>query len=178
MMVLLVGRDIAAEFGLDLGPTHPAVGGRAPSLTLETIDGRTLQFPEDFSGRLVLLEFWATWCGPCLGEIPHIKQVYDEYSARDLTIIGVSLDGDRESANRVAEFARQNQMPWSQVVADSKSLAAEFDVSSIPAAFLLDPDRGLVLAADRQLRGRLLSKTISKHLALVTEDSAEINSPE
>lgn len=164
MMLLLVGREMAAQFGINLYGTDAAVGKPAPRMVLETVSGQTLRYPEDFQGKLLLLDFWATWCGPCVGEIPHLKAAQHEFGQQGLTIVGVPLDGGVETAEMIQGFTRQRDMVWEQVIRDNQQLAAHFGVEGIPALFLLDPERMQIVAAGHELRGALLSKTLRKHL--------------
>jgi thiol-disulfide isomerase/thioredoxin len=174
LMLLLVGREMAAQFGINLYGTDAAVGKPAPRMVLETVSGQTLRFPEDFQGRLLLLDFWATWCGPCVGEIPHLKDAQRAFGQQGLTIVGVPLDGGVETTEMIQGFIQQRNMAWEQVIFDNQQLAAHFGVEGIPAAFLLDPRRMQIVAAGHELRGALLNQTLRKHLTNLASSTDEL----
>ena len=109
-------------------------------------------------GRWVLLDFWATWCGPCCREIPHLREAYAAYKAKGFEIYAVSLDNDEA---KWRSFTSANDMPWVHVQgidADKRSTAAAaYGITSIPANFLISPD-GVIVARNlpgRQLQSRL-----------------------
>ena len=130
---------------LDLGPItvqmvrNLKTGDPAPDFEIKTIDGGSLHLG-DFRGKYVLLDFWATWCGPCRAETPELKAVYAAYSKNPkFAMIGLSLDKTVEAPR---DYARKEGMPWPQGFlgdwADTK-LPARYGVEGIPAIFLLDP---------------------------------------
>ncbi len=88
-------------------------------------------------GKVVLLDFWATWCPPCVAEMPNVVKAYEEYHEKGFEIIGISLDQDER---RLKDYIKENKMPWPQHF-DGKGwdneLAKEYGVRSIPAVFLL-----------------------------------------
>ena len=111
------------------------------------------------------MDFWATWCRPCVGEIPHLKDVHDEFGDKGLEIVGISLDSvQRISRVRVERFVKQNSVTWDQVYKDAESIADRFRVRAIPAMFLIDGDTGAILASGDELRGSALQKTIAAKL--------------
>ncbi len=106
-------------------------------------------------GKYVLLDFWATWCGPCMGEMPHLKEAYAEYHAKGFEIYGVSLDSNRDSWLKFA-----TTLPWVNVLHLSDSQAGhDYSVSAIPSNFLIAPD-GTIVA--KNLRGSALMEKLSE----------------
>jgi thiol-disulfide isomerase/thioredoxin len=119
---------------------------------------------EDYKGKVVLIDFWATWCGPCVAELPNVIKAYQKYHDKGFEIIGVSLDRDNKGV--LDKFlADHPDMKWPQFY-DGKfwknELAVLYGVSSIPATFLIDK-AGKVYRVG--LRGKALDEAIEKLLA-------------
>jgi hypothetical protein len=106
----------------------------------------------------VLLDFWATWCGPCCREIPYLKEAYAAFSGRGFSIYAVSIDHD---AARWQRFLAENDLPWTNVLSPGcgkqSPAAAMYGIRFIPSNFLISPD-GVIVARNlpgRQLQSRL-----------------------
>jgi cytochrome c biogenesis protein CcmG/thiol:disulfide interchange protein DsbE len=116
----------------------------APAFTLIDSAGKRVSL-RDYRGRIVLLDFWATWCTGCKHEIPWFVEFQKEYEAKGLTVIGVSLDGDGWKV--LKPFLAQHPIPYSIVLGDD-AMAKRYGIESMPDTFLID-QRGRVAAAYR-----------------------------
>lgn len=148
-------------------PPDLSVGKPAPPFTHTTLDGHTVRFPTDYKGKIVLLYFWATWCGGCILQIPYLRHAYDTFHTQGLEVLEVSLDKENGAA-QLAAYTRANHMVWPQIY-DGKFLDAEvaqlYFVHATPFGFLVDGDTGKILARGDSLRGDKLAETISAALA-------------
>src|SRR5271169_1384093 len=115
-----------------LKPKPAASGNLAPDFTVTDVDGRKLSL-SDYKGKVVLLDFWATWCTPCRTEIPHFVEMQNKYGAQGFQVVGISMDDD---AKPVREFYKEHQMNYPVAVGDDK-LAEQFGgVMGLPINFL------------------------------------------
>ncbi|MCD6412848.1 MAG: TlpA family protein disulfide reductase [Elusimicrobia bacterium] len=106
----------------------------AADFTVSAIDGRTISL-SSLKGKVVIVNFWATWCGPCVYEIPGLVKVYDKYKDRGLEIIGLSVDRSRSS---VVKFASRKGINYPIAFADRDMLRAYGGIQAIPTTFFID----------------------------------------
>lgn len=111
--------------------------GRPIELQFTAVDGRSVDLAA-LKGKVVLLDFWATWCGPCVGEVPNVKKTYDQFHDKGFEIVGISLDKDKDTLTR---FTADHHMEWPQYFDGQywqNKYARQFGVESIPSMWLID----------------------------------------
>jgi thiol-disulfide isomerase/thioredoxin len=156
---------ILAKYGrqIEKGVKPATLVGKPLELEGQLVDGAPLDWGS-YRGKVVLVDFWATWCGPCRAELPNVKRALAEYQDRGFVVLGVSLDSDREA---LQQFLTDEQIPWANLFSEGDEggwkhpMAVKYGVQAIPATFLVDRD-GKVVAQD--LRGEDLHQHLAKLL--------------
>jgi peroxiredoxin len=131
-------RSHPTKRGLGGAPTSKGgLGGApAPGFSLQDLDGQPLDLA-NYRGKVVLLDFWATWCAPCRGEIPHFVEWQDKYRQQGLQVIGISMD---DGPKPVREFYREFKMNYPVAVGSEQVAESYGGVLGLPVMFLIDRD--------------------------------------
>jgi thiol-disulfide isomerase/thioredoxin len=141
-----------------------AVDTVCPDFNVKDLNGNPLSIA-GFKGKVVMLDFWATWCGPCMRELPNVVAVYEKYHDKGFEIIGISLDKE-EARDKLAAFTKEHNMPWRQYF-DGKywtnDLAVKYGIMAIPSTILLDGS-GKIIA--KNVGGAALEPAVKKALGI------------
>lgn len=136
-----------------------SLGSPAPFFEYPTPDGKMVG-PKDYKGKVLLIDFWASWCGPCIAEIPNVKKVYEMYKDKGLEVLSVSID--KGSAEWLLALDKI-KMPWKQVLATNagKEITSLYQFSGIPFIVLIDKEGRIV---QKNLRGASMENAIKELL--------------
>ena len=140
-----------------------AVGRTVPAFAVKEFEDPTkILTNETFKGKVYLLDFWATWCGPCVAEMENLHKAYEKFKSKNFEILSLSLD---RKADDVAKFRNDKwKMPWLHTfVTNDQQLTNAFEVVAIPRPILVDVN-GKIVALDADLRGEQLEATLAKYL--------------
>lgn len=152
--------ELAMEYRRKSSPTPVLVGKPMPDFSATDLEGTPISLKQ-YRGKVVLLDFWAVWCGPCIAEMPNLKRVYNAYKEEGFDIIGISLDTDE---SKFREYLKENEIPWRQVFSGKgwkSPLAQQYAVRAIPAPWLIGRDGTLI---SNQARGEALEKLVAAAL--------------
>ena len=156
----------------ELSGTTGEMVGKTLDLAGTKLDGTPFDW-ESYRGKVVLVDFWATWCGPCVAEIPNVKENYDKYHEKGFDVVGISCDSSRED---LEEFLKENKLEWANIFEEGQTkgepspLAQKYNITGIPSTFLVDRE-GKVIAQD--VRGSALGVHLQKLFDTPAEGSPE-----
>jgi peroxiredoxin len=126
-----------------LGMHRPAQPSEAPDFTLVSLEGRAFRLRE-LRGKLVLLNFWATWCAPCQHEMPSMERLYQTFKPMEFVLLAVSLD--RQGAEVARPFAAHLKLTFPILLDPASEVSRQYGVRGLPTTYLIDPD-GLLIGA-------------------------------
>jgi thiol-disulfide isomerase/thioredoxin len=137
-------KECAKEFEADPAAYLPPAFPRpAPELAVSDLSGKPLTWSA-MKGRVVLVDFWATWCTPCRKSMPELQALHDKYADRGFSVVGVSID-DGKTAGKVKKFVASKKITYPIAIDSEKAGAWErFRVKAVPAAFLVDQEGRIV----------------------------------
>lgn len=144
------------------GPAESELVGKELEIDGLTVDGVPFDW-KSYRGKVVLIDFWATWCGPCRAELPNVKDAYEKYHSKGFDVVGISLDNEKDD---LQQFINEQQLPWVNLFDDASKgwenpLAKKYNIRAIPATFLVGKD-GKVVASN--VRGPALAQALEQLL--------------
>jgi len=146
----LASAAVAADKGIKIGDSFP-------DLNSFSLEGK---LPETFKDKVVLVDFWASWCGPCKDSFPVMEELQQRYGTKGLVILAVNLDEDRATMD---DFLKKHPVTFTVVRDAKKSLVSKVNIASMPTSFVLGPD-GKVISVHKGFRGQETRKKYLKEV--------------
>ena len=153
--------ELADIYDRRADPTYELIGKPVTDFSATDLDGNPISL-QDYRGKVVLLDFWAVWCGFCINEMPNLKRVYDTYKDQGFDIIGVSLD---DEASELRDYLKENNIQWRQIYSGERwtddPLAQQYEITGVPEQWLIDRDGKLIT---HKARGEKLEQLVVEAL--------------
>ncbi len=152
--------ELALEYQKKADPLSASIGKTIPDFSATDLDGKPISL-EAYRGKVLLVDFWAVWCGPCVAEIPNVKKVYNTYKDKGFEVIGISLDKDE---TKLRDFLKENDIPWRQVFDGQgwdSTIPQQYGIRSIPSMWLIDKEGKLI---SNNARGEKLENMVAEAL--------------
>ncbi len=163
-LIGLLKTDYADEFYVGKGHADKVLAGLktvkgadAPDFRIRTLSGDSLQLSK-FRGKFVLIDFWGSWCGPCRGEVPNFKKLYETVSKDTLQMIGIAED----DSTALVKFIQEQKIPYPNALGTKNKVMADYGINAFPTTLLVGPD-GKILA--KELRGEELVKLVRDNIS-------------
>lgn len=160
LLVILTLVLLLAGCSAGSGPLVARVGEPAPDFQLQDLDGQTISL-RDLRGKPVLINFWATWCRPCVFEMPYLQQIYEEWSGEGLVLLTINIG---ESPSKVEKFLETYNLSLPVLLDTKKNVARKYNITGYPTTFFIDKD-GII---QEKIVGAFPSKgAIEKYLSQI-----------
>lgn len=134
ILIILTFILLAAQKPISPWEIEGLTGKKAPEFTLKDVNGRNVSIAS-LRGKVVLINFWATWCPPCRAEMPSMNRLYREYKGKGLEVLAISTDN---SASKVKDYISKNSLSFQVLMDDNIKVARQYKVFSLPTTFLID----------------------------------------
>ena len=139
--------------------------GKTMELVGTTLDGKEIDIQKDYAGKVVLVDFWATWCNPCVMELTNLeRQYYAKYHDKGFEILGFSIDMDR---NQLESFLERRKLPWQTILQKDNAKGCEepvyyYGIQAIPCLILVGPDGKVIREIPTMRRDEVLTEELKK----------------
>jgi cytochrome c biogenesis protein CcmG/thiol:disulfide interchange protein DsbE len=141
LMALWVALSITSCSG---GSPNFVPGERAPEFSLRDTEGNQVRL-SDFRGKVVLINFWASWCSPCLAELPALQRLQAQLKAKDFVVLGIGVDDTEEA---LAQYKKVYGLTYPTVIDTTSEVKRRYKVSGVPESFFVDRQGGFIMIAD------------------------------
>lgn len=135
---------------------------KAPSFTIQTIDGKEVSL-EQFRGKKILLNFWATWCPPCKKEMPEMQKFYEEYESKDYLVLAVNVTVAEKTSKAVSSFVDDYGLTFPVLMDEKGEVAHQFEILSYPTSYFIDSD-GIIR---KKIVGGLSKEMLYREMSLL-----------